>query len=170
MKLSELFIKAKIRRFWFSIIMIFAALVNIQSCSVSKTVKNPSYKDLSILKKGTDRAQIIAELGAPVATIKENGATVDVFKFKQGSHTTTKIVKGVGYTVLAIGTLGLSEAIMWPAETTLGAGSNIELKVVYDSSYVIDSVKIYRDDRWIKLSDLKATQQNNKKTKQEAEH
>lgn len=140
-----------------SLVVMLLTLAGFQGCSVNKAIKNPSYKDLSILKPGTDRAQIIAELGAPVATIKENGDTVDIFKFKQGSHTTTKIVKGVGYTVLAIGTLGLSEVVLWPAETTLGSGANIELKAVYDENSVVKDVKIYRDDRWIKLSKLKGT-------------
>jgi len=140
-------------------LFVIAATLFIQGCSVSKAIDNPSYKDLSILKQGTERARVIAEIGAPIATIQENDDTVDVFKFKQGSHTTTKIIKGVGYTVLAIGTFGLSEAVMWPTETALGAGAEIELKVVYDKNYTVKQVKIYRDDRWIKLSELKPTEE-----------
>jgi hypothetical protein len=146
----------------FETIFMVTLIVLLQGCSISKTLDNPTYKDLSILKKGSERARIIAEIGAPVATIEEYGDTVDIFKFKQGSHTTTKIIKGVGYTVLALSTFGISEAVMWPTETAVGAGSDIELKVVYDKKYVVKQVKIYRDDRWIKLSELNQTEESTK--------
>jgi len=127
----------------------------LQACSVAKTMDNPDYKDLSILKPGNERAAIIAELGPPIATIEENGQQVDIFKFKQGAHGGTKAAKAVGYTLVGIATLGVSELLLWPTETYAGAGAEMQIKAVYNKDYRLDHIKVLKDERWLKLDELK---------------
>jgi len=128
-----------------------------QGCSVVKATSGPESKDLSVLEKGTDRYEVIAELGQPLMTENdEDGHKVDLFKFMQGQNAAAKAGKGVVYGVMAVGTLGLSEVFTSPLEGSVGSGAEMQIKVVYNDQNRVDAVNVLKDERWIpvqKVSD-----------------
>ena len=120
------------------------------ACSVNKATDGPSRKDLDVLKIGNDRYAVIAELGEPVLSEKNNvDILVDVFSFEQGNHALFKGLKALGYGVLAVQTLGLSELITNPVEGTLGQGSKIQVAVKYSDDNKVTEVAVIKDDRLI---------------------
>lgn len=122
----------------------------MQGCSVVKATSGPENKDLSVLEKGTDRFEVIAELGQPLMTENdEEGHKVDLFKFKQGQNAAAKAGKGVVYGVMAVGTLGLSEVFTSPLEGSVGGGAEMQVKVVYNDQNQVDGVNVLKDERWI---------------------
>jgi len=124
----------------------------IQGCSVVKATSGPASKDLSVLERGTDRYEVIAELGQPIMTENdENGHKVDLFKFMQGQHGAAKAGKGVLYGVMAVGTLGLSEVVTSPLEGAVGRGAEMQVKVVYNDQNRVDNVNVLKDERWMPM-------------------
>lgn len=128
----------------------------IQGCSVVQATSGPGSKDLSVLDTGTHRYNVLAELGQPVASeIDNNGNKIDIFRFKQGTHGAAKAGKALGYGILAVGTLGLSELVTSPMEGSLGKGAEMQLKVGYTADERVDEVVVLRDDRWVPIQELK---------------
>jgi len=137
------------------IAILLTLALSIQACSTVKATQGPDRKDLSVLDIGTDRHRVLAELGKPVVTEKDqNNNTTDVFKFRQGLHGAAKAGKAIGYSLLAVGTFGLSEVVTNPAEGALGKGAEIQLKVVYDASNKVKEVVVLKDGRWIPIQGL----------------
>ncbi len=130
-------------------------LLTLQACSVVQATNGPDSKDLSVLNPGTDRFRVLAELGQPVVSEEDDsGNKVDVFSFVQGTNTAFRAGRAVGYGLLAVGTLGLSELITSPAEGALGDGAEIQVKVTYDTDDAVDEVEVLRDERWIPIQEL----------------
>jgi len=72
------------RKMIFSIFLIFFGF-SVSGCSVFMAAHQPDYKDLSFLKVGVDRDNVLINLGVPAVTEKDkNGNEVDYFKFRQG--------------------------------------------------------------------------------------
>ena len=129
-------------------VMTAVMFLSLSACSVNKATSGPSYKDLSVLEVGNDRYAVLAELGEPVVSEKnDEGVLVDVFSFEQGNHEVFKGIKALGYGVLAVGTLGISELITNPVEGTLGKGSKIQVTVKYDDSNKVTDVGVIKDTR-----------------------
>ena len=140
---------------------LISSLTLMQACSVVQATSGPSSKDLSVLKKGTDRYSLLAELGQPIASEKnENGNRVDVFSFVQGQHGAAKAGKGLVYGVLAVGTLGLSELVTSPLEGAAGDGAEIQLKVTYDENDKVSTVDVLKDKRWVPVQRIKDQQKS----------
>ncbi|MGE5306688.1 MAG: hypothetical protein ACM3TN_25570 [Alphaproteobacteria bacterium] len=59
-------------------------LLTNSGCSVYMAAKQPGEKDPTVLRPGTDRSYVIAELGAPTWSGEKNGEKTDIFIFKQG--------------------------------------------------------------------------------------
>lgn len=112
-------------------------------CAASRALNKESPKNYDVLKKGTDRDLVRAELGAPQPS--SGGDKCDVFSFVEGSGG-AKYVRAVGYTVLAIGTLGISEAIFNPVEASVGK-DKVRLRVCYmeNSVDVVELLEIGKD-------------------------
>lgn len=72
--------------------------------------KQPGKKDLSLMTAGVPRGLIIAEFGAPVHSEKRDGATVEIFSFRQGYGKGSKTARAVGHGVADVFTLGLWQA------------------------------------------------------------
>ncbi len=120
----------------------------LMACSVIKATDGPSQKDLNVLKIGEDRYAVIAELGKPVLSEKNNdGILVDIFSFKQGNHALFKGIKALGYGALAVGTLGMSELATNPVEGTLGQGSKIQVAVKYNKNNKVKEITVIKDTR-----------------------
>lgn len=139
--------------FRLSILVFFISFV--YGCSVVQATSGPATKDFSVLNKGTNRYRVIAELGKPVVSeVDEQDRKVDVFSFKQGTHGLVKTGKAIGYGVLAVGTLGLSELITSPIEGSINKGADMHLKVRYTKDELVDEVVVLKDDRWIPVQSL----------------
>jgi outer membrane protein assembly factor BamE (lipoprotein component of BamABCDE complex) len=67
----------------YSIAIVLIVVTN-SGCSVYMAAKQPDAKDLSVLKAGTHRSRVIAELGTPVWSGDKDGEKTDVFVFKHG--------------------------------------------------------------------------------------
>lgn len=124
----------------FCCIVIMATLLG---CAASRALNKESPKDYSVLKKGTDRDLVRAELGTPQTSTE--GGECDIFSFVEGSGG-AKYGRAIGYTVLAIGTLGISEAITNPVEASVGK-DKIRLRVHYKDNRVneVELLEIGKD-------------------------
>jgi outer membrane protein assembly factor BamE (lipoprotein component of BamABCDE complex) len=134
---SEMFqwMKAK----W-AVAMILLALVGLMGCSVYMASTQPDKKNLDVLKAGTPRSQVIAELGTPTWAGERDGSKVDVFAFKQGYSTGAKVGRALFHGVADIFTVGLWEAVGTPTEM-IASGTDMKLEVAYDKEDRVKEVK-----------------------------
>jgi outer membrane protein assembly factor BamE (lipoprotein component of BamABCDE complex) len=136
-------------------LLIIIGLALLTGCSVVQATSGPESKDLSVLNKGTERYQVLAELGQPVVTeVDADGRKYDIFKFMQGQNGGVKAGKAVLYGTAAVFTLGLSEVITSPLEGAAGKGAEIKTRVIYDANLKVDEVEVLQDDRWLPVQDL----------------
>ena len=118
----------------------FAAILLIpllSSCAVVMATKQPSLKDLTVFRPGTERDLVIAQVGPPLSTEKVEGGKKDIYTFVQGYSTGTKAARAVFHGAADVFTLGIWEAIGTPIEGAYN-GKKITERVVYDSD---DKVK-----------------------------
>ncbi len=113
----------------FGVFLIFT----MQGCSVVMAAKQPGKKDLSVLKPGTSRGIVLAELGQPTATEMQNGTRVDIFSFVQGYDKVNKGVRTAGHAVADVFTLGLWEVVGTPTEMIFD-GDKVAYQVKYNRS------------------------------------
>ncbi len=99
--------------------------------------KQPSLKDLTVFRPGTERDLVIAQVGPPLSTEKVEGGKKDIYTFVQGYSTGTKAARAVFHGAADVFTLGIWEAIGTPIEGAYN-GKKITERVVYDSD---DKVK-----------------------------
>jgi hypothetical protein len=97
-------------------------------CAASRALNQPSRKDYGVLEPGTNIDLVRAELGEPLKSGRDN---CDIFVFQQGSSA-WKYLRAIGYSVLDVGTLGLSEIVANPLEASVGSDS-VRLRVCYDA-------------------------------------
>lgn len=107
-------------------------------CSVYMAAKQPRAKDLSVLKEGTPRSHVIAELGAPVWSGDKSGSKVDVFAFTQGYSAGAKAGRAFFHGAADVFTLGLWEVVGTPVES-VASGTEMKVEVTYDEN---DRVKL----------------------------
>ena len=112
-------------------------------CAASRALNKEDAKDYSVLEKGTERDLVHAELGMPIISGGNRNADLDsfcdVFAFVEGSGG-AKYARAVGYSILAVGTLGISEIITNPAESAIG-DEKIRLRVCYDDKLLVETVE-----------------------------
>ena len=141
-------------------IILFVGVIfifSLSSCASTKAVTAPRMKDLSVLEIGTHRHIVLAELETPVHTEVKDGRTIDIFRFIQGQHTALKAFKAVGYGVLAVGSFGVSELVTNPVEGTVGKGSELQFRVIYDADEKVEQIHVLKDERWIRVQELADT-------------
>ena len=78
-----------------------ALLFGLNGCAVYMAANQPDKKDLEVLKVGTPRSVVVAELGAPIQTMTRNGAKVGLTGFCLGGAVT--IIGSVHVPELAAG-------------------------------------------------------------------
>ena len=90
----------------------------LQGCSAIMAGKKQTHKDLSVLRIGGNRDDIVAVLGGPYQTQRfEDGQIKDTYKLVEGAPSEEwKTVEVVGNGVLAVGTLGLWEILGTPLQ------------------------------------------------------
>ncbi|MBI5047060.1 hypothetical protein HZC07_05015 [Candidatus Micrarchaeota archaeon] len=123
-------------------IFIASWLFSLSGCSVIMAVKQPDYKDLNVLNKGTPRSRVVAELGAPILTEERESKKVDVFSFKQGYGKGNKTVRALFHAAADVWTFGLWEIIGTPAEG-IASGRKIKAEVTYDAKENIEKVDFF---------------------------
>lgn len=129
----------------FCLTVVFVILVS--SCSVYMAAKQPEKKNLDVvLAKGSPRDHVIAELGKPVSSVKnDKGERIDLYKFVQGYSTGAKVGRAVWHATADVFTLGLWEVIGTPTEAVF-SGDEMAYEVTYD-----------KNDNIAKVSELKAS-------------
>ena len=100
------------------LILLCTLVLLVQGCSAIMAGKKQTRKDLSVLRIGGNRDDIVAVLGAPYQTQRfEDGQVKDTYKLVEGAPTKEwKTVEVVGNGVLAVGTLGLWEILGTPLQ------------------------------------------------------
>lgn len=115
-----------------SVLFIFLYLMSVLSgCAAITALKHPGKKNLEVLSQGTARENVIAYLGAPASTEKEDGKTTDIYQFKQGFSGGNKATRAVFHITADVFTFFIWELIAWPAEVIID-GDDMTVKVVYD--------------------------------------
>jgi len=100
------------------LILLCTLVLLIQGCSAFMAGKKQTHKDLSVLRIGGNRDDIVAVLGAPYQTQRfEDGQVKDTYKIVEDAPSKEmKTVEVLGNGVLSIGTLGLWEIIGTPMQ------------------------------------------------------
>ena len=123
-------------------ITIFTALSVTSSigCSTAKIAKRGVYVDENTIKAGMSRDEVLSLLGAPIESQKlEGNKKKDFFRVEQGESTGGKVAKGFGTTVIAIGTLGLSEIV---ANPIAASRHNVSVAVWYNQNDIVEKSQI----------------------------
>ena len=120
-------------------ILAMLACSSLAGCSVYMAANQPDKKDMGVLKSGTPRSVVVAELGAPVETITRGGAKVDLFTFVQGYSGLEKGGRAVLHGAADVFTLGLWEVVGTPIEGYAN-GTKVSVEITYD-----------REDRVVKV-------------------
>ncbi len=116
-----------------------ALLISLSGCAASRALNEPAKRDYDVLKPGSSRDLVRAELGEPLKSVGREDC--DVFAFQEGSSG-WKYLRAMGYSILDLGTLGISEIVTNPVEASVGK-DKIRLRVCYNGSQdVIYSEKL----------------------------
>ncbi|MEM8970706.1 MAG: hypothetical protein AAGD43_01405 [Pseudomonadota bacterium] len=111
--------------------LMLVAAIWISGCSAYMAANQPPPKNFAVLKQGTQRSLVIAELGTPVHS--EAGATgkKDIYKFTHGYHGAVRAGRAVAHGAASVATLGLWEVIGTPIEGYAN-GTELSVEVQYD--------------------------------------
>lgn len=104
--------------------------LNLGGCAASRALDKPAPKNYGVLKPGTNRDLVRAELGQAQPSVSKMDC--DVFAFEKGSSG-WKYMRAIGYSLLDIGTLGVSEVVTNPAEAGVGKDKE-RVRVCYDKN------------------------------------
>jgi hypothetical protein len=104
--------------------------LNLGGCAASRALDKPSPKNYGVLKPGTNRDLVRAELGQAQPSVSK--VDCDVFAFEKGSSG-WKYMRAIGYSLLDIGTLGVSEVLTNSAEAGVGKDKQ-RVRVCYDKN------------------------------------
>lgn len=117
-------------------ILIFFISLTLLGCATGQALDQPDKKDLSVLDVGTDRELVLLELGAPAASMEEDGYDVDLFSFVQGYSAVARTSRATGHMVAEMATLGLWGLIGTPIEQAFN-GTILGYKVWYEDGRVL---------------------------------
>ncbi len=128
------------RSSWAAVALV-GLLLTGSGCAAIKATQQPGKKDLTVLTPGTPRTRLICELGAPLWTEERDGATVDIFSFKQGYTKAVKAGRALVHGAADVATGGLWEVVGIPAES-LADGKDVKVEVTYDDRRAVRSVDV----------------------------
>ena len=99
-------------------VVVMGVVVLAQGCSVAMASKEQTRKDLSVLRVGGDRDDIVQVLGAPYMTTRnDDGSCKDVYKLVENAQSKgAKTLSVVGHAAMDVVTLGLWEIAGTPLE------------------------------------------------------
>ncbi|HEX3727398.1 MAG TPA: hypothetical protein VHV08_14190 [Pirellulales bacterium] len=121
-----------------AVVIVLAAL---PGCAAVKATQQPGKKNLGVLTPGTPRSHVIAELGPPMWTEERDGATVDIFAFKQGYSKGAKAGRALLHGAADVATWGLWEVVGIPAES-LADGQDVKVEITYDAQRSVRSLDV----------------------------
>jgi hypothetical protein len=105
-----------------------AISLSFAACAASRALNQPGTKDYDVLRPGTHVDLVRSELGD---ALKSGHDRCDLFVFREGS-TAWKYLRAMGYSILDVGTLGLSEIVTNPLEASVGSAT-VRVRVCYDA-------------------------------------
>lgn len=119
-------------------ILISCALL-LTACSVGMALDGQRDPDISVVKREVHRADIEAQLGAPIrVTSQPNGQTTAVYKCEVGNESSPG--RAVAHGVMDVLTLGIWEIVGTPIERF--KGDTITMVVTYDrEERVVSAIK-----------------------------
>lgn len=126
----------KVNKF-FSILLIGSFCLEISGCAAVTALRHPSKKNFEVLNRGVSRENVIAYLGAPLSSEKEEDKTIDIYQFKQGFSGGNKATRAVFHLTADVFTLFIWEIIGWPAEAIFD-GEDMTVKVVFDEEKKVE--------------------------------
>lgn len=103
----------------------------LPGCAVYMAANQPDKKDLGVLKAGTPRNAVVAELGAPIQSMEKAGVKVDLYTFTQGYSGLEKGGRAVLHGAADVLTLGIWEVVGTPIEGVAN-GTKVSVEVTYD--------------------------------------
>jgi hypothetical protein len=107
------------------------AVFAFSGCSVVMATRQPSKKNLEVLRPGTDRDRVIAEIGVPVSSEKIDGGKKEIYTFIQGYSSGVKASRAIFHGVADVFSFGIWEAVGTPIEGAFD-GKKISVRVIYD--------------------------------------
>lgn len=113
------------------VILIGGLSLSVGGCSAYMAANQPGKKNFNVLKAGTPRPEVIAELGKPLSTEVVHGRKNDIFKFVQGYDPEVRAGRAVVHGAASVMTLGLWEVIGTPVEGHF-KGTELSIQVQYD--------------------------------------
>ena len=123
-------------------ILPLASLIALNSgCSVYMASTQPGERDMSVLKEGASRSQVIAALGAPIWSGEKGGDKIDVFRFTQGYSKGAKVARALFHGVADVFTLGLWEVLGTPIEA-IASGTETKVEVTYDKDERVKTFQV----------------------------
>ncbi|MBS0483987.1 MAG: hypothetical protein JSS06_02025 [Proteobacteria bacterium] len=128
-----------LKKFIGTAVMLAMLVVSLSGCSVFMAAKQPEKRDIGLMKKGTARAVLISEFGAPAISEFRNDKRYEIFKFVQGYSTWAKAARAFAHGAADVVTLGLWELVGTPAEITF-SGDEMAFQVSYDENDIADEV------------------------------
>ncbi len=105
----------------------------VNGCSVYMATNQPVKKNLAVLKPGTQRDLVIAELGAPVFTETMPEGKKDIYTFVQGYGKLNKTSRALFHGTADLFTAGLWEVVGTPVEGAFD-GKKISVRVLFDQN------------------------------------
>jgi hypothetical protein len=116
----------------------------LSGCAAVKAARQPEKKNLSVLRDGTPRTHVIAELNAPTYTRpRPDGTLEDVFSFKQGYTKGAKMGRAFAHGAADVATGGLWEVIGIPTEIWAD-GTDVQVVVTYDKDEQVKYVQVIK--------------------------
>lgn len=113
-------------------IVLVVYLIVSTGCAATMAAKQPDYIDLSVLRQGAPRSEVISELGRPIESNKDaKGNLMETYTFKQGYTKVTKVVRVMFHIVADVFTLFLWEFVGMPLELVFD-GNKTSVDVTYD--------------------------------------
>ncbi len=122
-----------------------SVLLAAPACSIMKAAKQPGLKDLSVLKRGAARNQVISELGPPAFSEQKDGTLVELYIFKQGYHTGIKVSRAVFHAGADVFTFGLWEIFANPIEE-MATGTEMSVEVTFNENDEVEKVVVYKGE------------------------
>jgi hypothetical protein len=111
---------------------LIASLIISFGCAATMAAKQPEFTDLSVLRQGASRSEVISALGRPIAEEKDkDGNLVETYQFKQGYTKTTRVVRVMFHVVADVFTLFLWEFIGMPMEVIFD-GNKVTVEATYN--------------------------------------
>ncbi len=120
-----------------------AAALLAFGCSAYIAASRDPGKDISVLRIGALRAQVVGSLGRPVISDTVDGKKIDVFSFQNGYKSGFNVGRAIFHVGADIITGGLWEIVGTPTEALLQGQSKV-IKVKYDAEEKVHEIFFYK--------------------------